>query len=312
MLRAFSRHVGDVSVRSIAKGQVLHFLSGAKTSNRTWLLKYRRLKAFFEYWMARNEVSELPMPRSRAAPPRAFAPYIYSVSDLRKLLRCTALRRSAAYREIDPYTLRTVLLFLYGSGARISEALAMTQGDVEFRNGTVTLRSPNTGKMRAIPIGLSLLHSLRAYSNTTLQSEGGTQNFFARKDGHAINIQALIRAFRSVCCKAHISRRDGICCQPRMRDLRHTFAVHCLNAWLKEGRDLRSMLPVLSAYLGHVHLSSSETYLSVTPDRFWKQLSRLSHRTFHPPVIHPGSYPDPLEVDSKSISLVLEPSKVTR
>jgi hypothetical protein len=36
------------------------------------------------------------------------------------------------------------------------------------------------------------------------------------------------------------------------------------------------MLPILAAYLGHVCLSSTEQYLSVTPDRFWKSLSSLS------------------------------------
>src|SRR6266850_3253543 len=278
-LCAFSRQIGDVSVGSVTKRQVLGFLDGQRTSNLTWLVKYRVLKAFFEYWMVRNEVPELPMPRSRAACPRAFAPYIYSVSELRKLLRCTSLSRQAAYRKIESDTLRTVLLFLYGTGARASEALAMRQGNVDLKRGTVTLHRPNTDIMRAVPIGPSLLHSLRVYFKSTFQSRCETESFFVRKDGCPISVQALSRAFHSLCRKAGISRRDGISCQPRMRDLRHTFAVHCLNAWLKEGKDLRSMLPVLGAYLGHVRLSSSEIYLRVTPDRFWTQLSRLSHRT---------------------------------
>src|ERR1700682_2963061 len=80
-LWAFSRQIGDVSFGSVTKGQVLGFLNGQRTSNLTWLAKYRVLKAFFEYWMLRNEVSKLPMPRSRAACPTPFAPYIYSVSE---------------------------------------------------------------------------------------------------------------------------------------------------------------------------------------------------------------------------------------
>lgn len=279
VLHAFSRQIGDVPVRSVTKWQLLGFLNGARTSNVAWMMKYRTLKAFFEYWMARNEVSELPMPRSRTATPRAFAPYIYSVTELRKLLRCTSFRRKAAYREIHSYTLRTVLLFLYGTGARVNEALAMTRGDLDARNGTITLRRPNTAVRRTVPIGPNLISLLRVYLKSTFQSECGTQTFFARKDGQPISIRALVRAFRALRRKAGISRRDGIPREPRMKDLRHTFAVHCLNAWLKEGRDLRSMLPILGAYLGHVSLNSSEAYLSVTPERFWGQLSRLSHRT---------------------------------
>lgn len=277
-LRAFSRQIGDVSIGSVTKRQVLGFLDGSRTSNVTWLVKYRVLKAFFEYWMVRNEVYELPMPLSRVVTStRVFAPCIYSVSELRKLLGCISLRRQPAYREIDSYTLRTVLLFLYGTGAHANEALAMTQGNVDLRRGTATLHRPNTEISRTVPIGPSLLHSLRAYLKSTFQNKCETQNFFVRKDGRPISTQALSRAFHSLCRKAGISRRDGICCRPQMRALRHTFAVHCLNAWLKEGRDLRSMLPILGAYLGHVSLSSSEIYLSVTPGRFWTQLSRLSH-----------------------------------
>lgn len=279
VLRALSRQVGGVPVRSVTKWQVLNFLDGARTSNVAWMMKYRMLKAFFEYWMARNEVSELPIPRSRPVTPRAFTPYVYSVSELRKLLRCTSLRRRAACREIDSYTLRTVLLFLYGTGARVNEALAMRQGDIDARNGMITLRRPNTDVTRTIPIGPSLLRLLRIYLKSTIRSKTETRNFFARKDGQPISIRALVRAFRVLRCKAGISRHDGIPRQPRMKDLRHTFAVHCLNKWLKERRDLRSMLPILGAYLGHVSLNSSEAYLSVTPGRFWKQLSRLSHRT---------------------------------
>jgi integrase/recombinase XerD len=57
--------------------------------------------------------------------------------------------------------------------------------------------------------------------------------------------------------------------------LRRTFAVHCMRKWLREGKDLRRMLPLLGAYLGHVSLSSTEAYLAVTPERFGVQLWRL-------------------------------------
>ena len=60
-----------------------------------------------------------------------------------------------------------------------------------------------------------------------------------------------------------------------MHDLRHTFAVHCLEAWLREGKDLRQKLPVLSGYMGHAILKTTEQYLRLVPERFVKSLSRL-------------------------------------
>jgi|GEM_PF-343278 quercetin dioxygenase-like cupin family protein len=60
-----------------------------------------------------------------------------------------------------------------------------------------------------------------------------------------------------------------------IHDLRHTFAVHVLEGWMRQGKDLRQMMPVLSAYLGHTLLKSTELYLRLVPERFMKPLSTL-------------------------------------
>lgn len=276
-LRAFSRQTGDLAVDSVTKSHLLRFLDGHKTSTMTWRAKYRMLKAFFGYWMLRGEVDALPMPRPRAAAPQAFAPWIYSLPELRRFLGAAQLNRREASRKIDPLTLRTVLLFLYGAGALISEALALSRTDVDLMNGTVTLRRPSTGRMRTIPIGPSLQQSLRAYEDWSTQNRSGSRNFFARKDGRPIGLQILISNFRGLSLHASVSRRDRSRQQPWLRDFRHTFAVHCLSAWLRQGKDLRSMLPVLAAYMGLFKLSSTEAYLSMTPERFCKQLARLQN-----------------------------------
>ena len=61
---------------------------------------------------------------------------------------------------------------------------------------------------------------------------------------------------------------------PRPYDLRHTFAVHRLARWYHQGVDLHCRLPWLSAYLGHVNLMGTETYLAATPEL----LSLAAHR----------------------------------
>jgi integrase len=68
---------------------------------------------------------------------------------------------------------------------------------------------------------------------------------------------------------------------PRPTDLRHTFAVHRLTRWYRQGVDLHRRLPWLSAYLGHVDLLGTETYLTATPellalagDRFRRRYAR--------------------------------------
>ena len=53
---------------------------------------------------------------------------------------------------------------------------------------------------------------------------------------------------------------------PRLHDLRHSFAVHNLTAWYRQGADVQRLLPVLSTYLGHADLEGTKVYLSMTPE----------------------------------------------
>ena len=54
--------------------------------------------------------------------------------------------------------------------------------------------------------------------------------------------------------------------QPRLHDLRHSFAVHRLISWYRDGADVQRLLPKLSTYLGHVHISGTQRYLTLTPE----------------------------------------------
>jgi len=100
--------------------------------------------------------------------------------------------------------------------------------------------------------------------------------FFVGKDGKAINENSLRVAFRKLRRLAGIQRYDGAIYQPRMHDLRATFAVHRLTSWLRQSADLNRLIPALSAYMGQCGLGSTERYLTLTPERFRKQLATLS------------------------------------
>ena len=54
--------------------------------------------------------------------------------------------------------------------------------------------------------------------------------------------------------------------EPRLHDLRHTFAVNRLLAWYRSGQDVQRLLPHLSTYLGHRGISGTQTYLHLTGD----------------------------------------------
>jgi integrase len=75
----------------------------------------------------------------------------------------------------------------------------------------------------------------------------------------------LERIFRRLRVHAGIKRPAADRWQPRLHDLRHTFALDRLIAWYREGADVQACLPLLATYLGHVNVSGTQTYLTMTP-----------------------------------------------
>jgi integrase len=62
---------------------------------------------------------------------------------------------------------------------------------------------------------------------------------------------------------ADVKDADGR--QPRVHDLRHSFAVQALMRWYRDGADVQSNLPRLAIYMGHVSIASTAHYLHFLP-----------------------------------------------
>jgi hypothetical protein len=52
-------------------------------------------------------------------------------------------------------------------------------------------------------------------------------------------------------------------------------AVHRVVAWYHEGVDVQARLPLLATYLGHVKVSGTQTYLTMTPELLAEASSRF-------------------------------------
>jgi integrase len=276
-LRALYRQVGDLPLDRIRIDQVLPILDGPLTSAATWYNKYGALRQFFCYWKARSEIYKLPLPPPRRFPVQTFVPYVYSRTELRRLLVAAGITQRDLNSVIGARTFRTLLLFLYGTGAGLSEAVQLERSDVDLRRRRITLRSSLARCAREIPIGVDLYDILLKYHRTHHQEDAmGAPQFFLTKDGSQIKAGTASKTFQKVRKKAGIARNDGARYQPRMRDLQHTFAVHRLTAWFRHGADMNRMIPALSAYMGQHNLDVAERYLRMTPERFRTQLNKLS------------------------------------
>ena len=77
----------------------------------TWWREYQIIRSFFQFWLSRHKIVRLPMPRPQAALPPPFRPYIFSKTEIVRLL--LAIERTPLF---DPLTMRTFLLFLFRDG----------------------------------------------------------------------------------------------------------------------------------------------------------------------------------------------------
>lgn len=268
ILRSFSRSLGDIPLDAIDQEAVFAFCRGTGPPTRWWERKHYTLRDFFAYLVSRGHTLASPVAELAPRIPRSFEPYVYSHEELQRLLDATEILDD--YRcPLQQMTFRTLLLVLYGAGLRPSEGLRLRCCDVDLDERVLAIWDTKFFKSRLVPIGTALIEGLRTYykARQDLPTPADIRSsFFASRTGAAISLGRLEKVFVRLREHAGIRRPPGARWQPRLHDLRHAFAMHRLVAWYHEGADVQACLPLLSTYLGHVNISGTQTYLTMTPE----------------------------------------------
>jgi integrase/recombinase XerD len=275
LLQGFCLHVGDLRFDELEAHHVKTFLDEPHTSAGTWRLKYRMLLKFLEFWFHRGAMPRLHMPLPKPLEAQTFVPYVYSRAELRSLLKAT-VQNEHEIRAIDRQTLRTFILFLYGTGARVGEVLFLKHRDVHLESRLITVRRANSTRSRTIPIGPDLAEVLRKYLLWRSRKAFQSDRLFVTRYDSPVSRGIVTVNFQRLRSIAKVFRGDATHQQPRLDDLRYTFAVHRITSWIREGADLDRMLPAMATYMGQVGLGATERYLAMTPERFRQSLNKLS------------------------------------
>jgi integrase/recombinase XerD len=176
--------------------------------------------------------------------------------------------------------MRSVLLLLYGTGLRVREAIALNRTDVDRVNSVITVRQTKFFKTRLVPFGRPVGEILARYAAQPRPASAvpsAETPFFTTRAGARLNQDTFTHIFRRLCEQSGLRRHDGARYQPRLHDLRHTFAVHRLTSWYQQGADVQQLLPQLSVYLGHTNLAATQIYLSMTPELLHQASLRFEH-----------------------------------
>ncbi|MER5999401.1 site-specific tyrosine recombinase XerD [Nonomuraea angiospora] len=192
---------------------------------------------------AHDPAHEVRPPRQPRRLPKAI-----SVDEVEQLI-------AASGPDGAPLTLRNraLLEVLYGTGARISEAVGLAVDDLE--DDQVRLRGKGE-RMRVVPLGRYARSALDAYlvrARPGLLAHGrGTPAVFLNARGGRLTRQGAWEVLQAAAERAEL---DGI--SPHV--LRHSFATHLIDG----GADVR----VVQELLGHASVTTTQVYTLVTVDK---------------------------------------------
>lgn len=159
---------------------------------------------------------------------------------------------------------RALLELLYAAGLRVSEAIALTVGQVQFQVGCLMVRGKG-GKERLVPVHETALGLLKEYlegPRRRLLKGNQREEVFISTHGGPLTRMAAWKIVRKHVTAAAIPG------EVTPHTLRHTFATHLLLG----GADLRSV----QMMLGHADISTTEIYTHLTTQRL-AEVHKLHH-----------------------------------
>lgn len=218
-------------------------------------------------------VSEsLRTPSSQAT----FAPYIYRQDEVRALLIAAA--GLAPQGSLRGPTMQTLLGLLYSTGIRISEATGLNLADFYRDEKRLFIAKGKFRKARWVPMSPSTTVVLSRYVDRRRKMKPNLTDspLFLNLRHRRLHYSTVSHCFHDLLEQCGIGHTG---CRPRLHDLRHTFAVHRLLDWYRDGDNINARLAWLATYMGHVDIHSTQVYLHPTAELL-EQANDRFHRHY--------------------------------
>lgn len=209
------------------------------------------VRGLHKFWLREQRVSTDVAAGVKPPTPDKRLPTALALDDVEAILAAAGHAETALARRD-----RALLEVLYGTGARISEAVGLDVDDlrIEDGDGAVLLRGKG-GKERVVPIGSYAIDALHTYLRGArielVTSNSGA--LFLNARGGRLSRQS---AWKILVTSA---QRAGVQADVSPHTLRHSFATHLLDG----GADVRTVQELL----GHASVTTTQVYTLVTAER---------------------------------------------
>lgn len=232
------------------------------------------LRQFCRYLGRFDKDTFQPPPRFVPRRPAVRGQNVFSEDELRTLF--------AAAQKLEtepPGGFRIWLLLLYACGLRPTEGRVLSIADVNLEEGVLRVRETKFRKHRYVPMSPATLKEVREYHRhrQALSPNPDFGDHFILFSPYKNTSHSGAMRFQEICAKAGVAAHPG-CRPPRPHDLRHTFAVHRLLDWYRQGGDVLGKLHLLATYMGHAEIVYTEKYLHITRELLDEAAGRFHAR----------------------------------
>ena len=238
--------------------EFLSVLSERQLSRQTVARKVSSLKNFYKFLIRDKIISSLDMSIFKSPKLKRSFPKSIESNLVAQALESIMNNESDHWINLRD---RAVLLLLYGSGLRISEALSLKRKDAP--NGEWLRVKGKGNKYRDVPLLPIICEGVREYINHCPFDTNGDEPLFLGKRGGELSPRIIQRRVEN------LRYELGLPSHTTPHALRHAFATHLLSG----GADLRA----IQQLLGHSSLSTTQRYTDVNE----AELLRL-HKAIHP------------------------------
>ncbi len=244
-----------------------------------WAQRLGFVRGFALHRSATDPRTQIPSPALLPFQPKRARPYIYTDDEIRHLLHA-ALNMPCRFRrdELRRFTYHCLFGLLSVSGMRLGEARNLELRDVDLKAGVLTIRGAKFGKSRLVPLHASTCKVLADYIARRQRhwaDKAVSPYLFVTGWGNRLDTGEIHRTFYALSRQIDL-RGASDSHGPRLHDMRHAFATNTLVRWYQNGQNPERLLPILSAYLGHVHVADTQWYLSGSPELMREAMRRLN------------------------------------
>jgi integrase/recombinase XerC len=242
----------------------LSYLATKNLKKNSIIRKISAVRSFINYLYENKIIKLNPFDVINIPKKEQTLPYFLTEEEVEVLIDANTPDKVLSKEPNYKFAFRdySLLMLLYSSGLRRSEAVGLNVGDVDFISGFVRVYGKGR-KERIVPVGENALKAIKKYLDTRPDVVASSP-LFVNKDGKRLSSTSVFLILLKMARRARFTRKI----KPHM--LRHSFATHLLN----HGCDIRGV----SQMLGHSDLSTTQIYTHLSIEHLKKVYNKYHPR----------------------------------